>query len=347
MPPRWRRHHRPLPCPVRSLRLLARVGRIEAASSLPPSPPPRSGQGQGRSPPPADGGARRSGRAHGAARADRPRRAQPGGAHQSKRRGKARAKPATTRAAGAGAQSEPLVPPDKIPHKGRASARRGKGGQARRARRRGEKGRAAAQQDGRHRRRNRGHGDHRARRRAKRAPPPERESSAAAGAANARQRRPRGREPHDDRRATTRNPGRQGDGVRGIRAGGADGELPSTGRGAVSRLRGAARLQRRRQAGRAPHAPRPCRRRAGHLRTRAEQRHQPAGTPQSSERQEARTRAARAHCERRAAERDCAPAAERRSRPERAGSRDRLAASVIDLPGYGWMIPYPLPFMRL
>lgn len=144
-----------------------------------------------------------------------------------------------------------------------------------------------------------------------------------------------------------RNPGRQGDGVRGIRAGGTDGELPSTGRGAVSRLRGAARLQRRRQAGRAPHAPRPCRRRAGHLRTRAEQRHQPAGTPQSSERQEARTRAARAHCERRAAERDCAPAAERRSRPERAGSRDRLAASVIDLPGYGWMIPYPLPFMRL
>lgn len=107
----------------------------------PPSPPSAKRQRpRSEATPPADGGARRSGRAHGAARAGG-RAAQRSRPH-SKRRGKARGGAAQRlRPKGAGPGSEPPAPRVKPPHKGRseASPTGGRGAGAGR-RRRGEGG---------------------------------------------------------------------------------------------------------------------------------------------------------------------------------------------------------------
>lgn len=99
---------------------------------------PRSGQGQGaqrrHQPARATGAAG----AHGTPARAGGRAAGGGDAHQHKRRGKARAPPATTRAAGAGAQSEPPSPRVKIPHRGPEQGPTGEGG--RRTAPRGGKG---------------------------------------------------------------------------------------------------------------------------------------------------------------------------------------------------------------
>ena len=170
---RGRRHHCPVALPAGIARYLARE-RPRGWKAFAPSPPqPRSGNGQGAQRRHQPTGARGAAGAHTARQG--PEAAQRSAAKQSrpqsKRRGKARAPPATTRAAGAGAQSEPHAPPDKLPHKAPPGAT-GAGGAGAAGDAGGEGGEPPRRQDARQRRRDRSHEHHRARRRAKRAPPP-------------------------------------------------------------------------------------------------------------------------------------------------------------------------------